>query len=305
MKTYPVVKIPDLISGTRPIIIRHRETVSHPKIPKTRLSQLPIYLGYIGWGAIILSIFIFAIGVVTSERLLRVSPICLCLGIAVLNTKDLLPSAKNRSRLGVQIVEKIQTIPPNWQTIVQGKIMLYEPEISTAQIGVSEKYFQKYLQKYFQDILHPSYQFKINDEYAYSSDFTLILPNGISIDLEIDEPYNGLNNQPHHCTDDGKDDRRDEFFIRGNWIVIRLSEFQVCAYPDECCYFIARTIEQIAQQNIVALDRFTGVGDLPTDSRWTSQESRQMAKDKYRVRYLAKYNVYGSRQEVQPILKRS
>ena len=305
MKTYPVVKIPDLISGTRPIIIRHRETVSHPKIPKTRLSQLPIYLGYIGWGAIILSIFIFAIGVVTSERLLRVSPICLCLGIAVLNTKDLLPSAKNRSRLGVQIVEKIQTIPPNWQTIVQGKIMLYEPEISTAQIGVSEKYFQKYLQKYFQDILHPSYQFKINDEYAYSSDFTLILPNGISIDLEIDEPYNGLNNQPHHCTDDGKDDRRDEFFIRGNWIVIRLSEFQVCAYPDECCYFIARTIEQIAQQNIVALDRFTRVGDLPTDSRWTSQESRQMVKDKYRVGYLAKYNVYGFRQEVQPILKRS
>jgi hypothetical protein len=305
MNTYPVVKIPDLISGAKPIIIRHRETVSHPKIPKTRLSQLPIYLGYIGWGTIILSIFMFAIGVVNSERLLRVSPICLCLGIAVLNTKNLLPSAKNRSRLGVQIVEKIQTIPPDWQTIVQGKITPYEPEISTAQIGVSEKYFQKYLQKYFQDILHPSYQFKINDEYAYSSDFTLILPNGISLDLEIDEPYNGLNDRPHHCTDDGKDDRRDEFFIRGNWVVIRLSEFQVCAYPDECCYFIARTIEQIAQQDIVALDRFTGVSSLPTDSRWTSQESRQMAKDKYRVGYLAKYNVYGSRQEVQPILKRS
>lgn len=305
MHTYPVVKIPDLIAAAKPKIIRHRETVVRPTSLKTRPSQLPIYVEYVGWGLIILSIFIFAISVVNSDKLLRVSPICLCLGIAMLNARDLIPSGKNKSRQGVRIIENIQTIPPDWQTIFQGKIMPYESEKSTAQIGVSEKYFQKYLQKYFQDILHPSYRFKINDEYAYSSDFTLILPNGISIVLEIDEPYNGLNNQPHHCTDDGKDDRRDEFFMRGNWVVIRLSEFQICAYPDECCYFIARTIDRIAQQNIVALDRFTGVSDLPTDSRWTSQASRQMAKDKYRVGYLAKYNVYGSRQEVQPILKRS
>lgn len=305
MNTYPVVKIPDLIAEAKPKIIRHRETVVRPPRLKNRSSWLPIYFECVGWGAIILSIFIFAIGVVTSDRLLRVSPICLCLGIAVLNTKALLASGKNRSRLGVQIIEKIQTIPPDWQTIVHEKIMPYEPEISTAQIGVSEKYFQNYLQKYFQDILHPSYQFKINDEYAYSSDFTLILPNGISIVLEIDEPYNGLNDRPHHCTDDGKDERRDEFFLKGNWVVIRLSEFQVCAHPDECCYFIARTIDRIAQQDIVALDRFTGVGDLPIDPRWTSQASRQMAKDKYRVGYLPKYNVYGSRCEIQPILKRS
>jgi very-short-patch-repair endonuclease len=305
MNTYPVVKIPDLIAGAKPTIIRHRETVFHPKISKTRLSQLPIYLGYVGWGAIILSIFMFAIGVVNSAVLLRMSPICLCLGIAILNAKDLIPSGKSKSMQGVQIIEKIQTIPPDWQTIFQGKIISYELEKSTAQIGVSEKYFQKYLQKYFESILHPSYRFKINDEYAYSSDFTLILPNGISIVLEIDEPYNGLNNQPHHCTDDPKDDRRDEFFTNGNWVVIRLSEFQICAYPDECCYFIARIVNRIAQHNIVVLDRFTGVGDLPPDSRWTSQESCQMAKDKYRVGYLAKYNVYGSRCEVQPILKRA
>jgi very-short-patch-repair endonuclease len=305
MNTYPVVKIPDLIAGAKPIIIRHRETVFHPKIPKTRLSQLPIYLEYVGWGAIILSIFIFAIGVVNSTMLLRMSPICLCLGIAILNAKDLIPSSKGKSIQEVQIIEKIQTIHPDWQTIFQGKIIPYEPEKSTAQVGVSEKYFQKYLQKYFESILHPSYRFKINDEYAYSSDFTLILPNGISIVLEIDEPYNGLNNQPHHCTDDPKDDRRDEFFTNGNWVVIRLSEFQICAYPDECCYFIARIVNRIVQHNIVALDRFTGVGELTPDHRWTSQESRQMAKDKYRVGYLAKYNVYGSKCEVQPILKRS
>ena len=305
MNTYPVVKIPDLIAEAKSKIIRRPETVVRPPRLKNRSSELPIYFEYVGWGAIILSIFIFAIGVVNSDRLLRVSPICLCLGIAALNAKELLPFGENRSRQRVQIIEKIQTIPPDWQTIVHDKIMPYESEKSTAQIGVSEKYFQNYLQKYFKSILHPSYQFKINDEYAYSSDFTLILPNGISIVLEIDEPYNGINNQPHHCTDDGKDDRRDEFFIRGNWVIIRLSEFQICAYPDECCYFIARTIERIAQQDIIALDRFTGVGDLPTDPRWTIQASRQMAKDKYRVGYLAKYNVYGSRQEVQPILKRS
>ena len=305
MNTYPVVKIPNLIADAKPKIIRHRESVVLPISFKNRSSLIPVSIEYIGWGLIILSIFAFAIGVVNSDRLLWVSPICLCLGIALLNAKELLSAAKNKSEPGVRSVANIQTIPPDWQTILQGKIVPYESGPSTAQIGVSEKYFQKYLQKYFQEILHPSYQFKINDEYAYSSDFTLILPNGISIVLEIDEPYNGLNNQPHHCTDDGKDERRDEFFIKGNWVVIRLSEFQICAYPDECCYFIARTLDRIAQHNVVALDRFTGVGYLPTDSRWTTQAARQMATDKYRVGYLAKYHVYASRQEIPPILKQA
>jgi hypothetical protein len=125
------------------------------------------------------------------------------------------------------------------------------------------------------------------------------MPNGISLIIEVDEPYEGKSKRPHHCNDDGKDDRRDEFFIKGNWVVIRFSEFQVCAYPTECCYTIAQVIDSLMQPLQGSLSQnFKGVRDLPSDRRWNTRQATEMARRDYRLEYLEKYGVYkGKRSE--------
>jgi hypothetical protein len=100
--------------------------------------------------------------------------------------------------------------------------------ISTAKRGVAEDRFAKYLDLYFPDLRQPNYSFDIPDTtLAYSADFCLQLPCGLSIDVEIDKPYVGNTKEPHHCSDGGKDDRRNQFFIDDNWLVVRFSERQV------------------------------------------------------------------------------
>jgi very-short-patch-repair endonuclease len=316
--TYPVVKIPALIANAKPQQIEHRSIVVE-KI--NRIAKYPnsiLRSNQIGYGLLFLSTLIFAIAVVRDVYFLPHSLISFCLGIAAINIASLLDSAQTPDP---HIETKsIETIPIDYSSLLAGKVMAYqlpgEERIdgsAKAQKGVSESYFERYLSKYFDNILHPSYEFKIDENYRYSSDFTLILDNGISLIVEIDEPYNGKDNQPHHCIDVDKDDNRDEFFVNGNWIVIRFSEYQVCAYPIECCYVIARTIDSILfpfsprgsangrlrQQRGYANDlnsnlsrQFKGVKDLPVDRRWNTRQATQMAQQDYRLGYLEKYGVY-------------
>jgi hypothetical protein len=302
--TYPVVKIPALIANAKPQQIEHRFVVVE-KI--NRIAKYPnsiLRSNQIGYGLLFLSTLIFAIAVVHDVYFLPHSLISFCLGIAAINIASLLDSAQTPDP---HIETKsIETIPIDYSSLLAGKVMAYqlpgEDQVdgsAKAQKGVSEGYFERYLSKYFGDILHPSYEFKIDENYRYSSDFTLILDNGISLIVEIDEPYNGKDNNPHHCIDVDKDDRRDEFFVNGNWIVIRLSEYQVCAYPIECCYLIARTIDSILFHRGYANDlnsnlsrQFKGVRDLPVDRRWNTRQATQMAQQDYRLGYLKKYGVY-------------
>ena len=294
---YPVIKIPELIATAKPRRIYQ---------PKSPLESAPphlsrsVYLGKHtenwGWLAIVLGIILFGMGVVGAGWLIPYSGILLCLGIATITAQDLPCTNLHQGRFLAtppsNRVNRYITIPPNWEIILMGKLMAYQTAKSSAQVGVSEAYFKKYLKKYFPQSLHPSYQFKINDEYAYSSDFTLILPNKIGLIIEIDEPYNGTDNQPHHCTDDGKDDLRDEFFLEGNWIIIRFSEFQICAYPVECCKVIAQVINHVSHQQIIDLNLFNSPRDLASDPRWNRAQSHQMAAADYRISYLEKYGVY-------------
>jgi very-short-patch-repair endonuclease len=312
---YPVIKIPEPIATAKPRRIyqpksplgtaglrQQQKPFPHP----ARSVCLPRQTENWGWFAIVLGIVLFGVGVVAAGWLIPYSGILLCLGIATVTAQDL--SCTNPFRQGRSVatlqpnrVDRYITIPPNWEVILMDKLMAYETATPSAQVGVSEAYFKKYLKKYFAQILHPSYQFKINDEYAYSSDFTLILPNGIRSIVEIDEPYHGTDDRPHHCTDDGKDDLRDEFFLQGNWMIIRFSEFQICAYPVECCKVIAQTINRVSHQQIIDLALFDSVKDLASDPRWNRARSRKMAAADYRISYLEKYGVYRNKGSKNPM----
>lgn len=297
--TYPVVKIPALIANAKPQQIEHRSVVVEKIDRIAKYPNVILRSNQIGYGLLFLSTLIFAIAVVRDVYFLPHSLISFCLGIAAINIASLLDSAQTPDP---HIETKsIETIPIDYSSLLAGKVMAYqlpgEERIdgsAKAQKGVSESYFERYLSKYFGDILHPSYEFKIDENYRYSSDFTLILDNGISLIVEIDEPYNGKDNNPHHCIDVDKDDRRDEFFINGNWIVIRLSEYQVCAYPIECCYVIARRLDSLDPHSNLSR-QFKGVKDLPVDRRWNTRQATQMAQQDYRLGYLEKYGVYQHR----------
>jgi very-short-patch-repair endonuclease len=307
--TYPVIKVPPLIAKTKPkqLTKQFRQEQSIDTSSQTRSMMLLKYPRIvniflrIGCLFLLATPWIFAISIIYNPQWLIYSLLSCILGLGGINIAGLIaedrilvsiPEPYSISR-SIQTVTKSELMPIDWPSILQDNIMPHGKE-ATAQVGVSEAYFESYLKKYFRGLIYPGYEFKINDTYSYSSDFTMILSNGLKLIIEIDEPYVGKTGSPHHCTDNDKDTNRDLFFLDGNWIVIRFSEFQVCAYPQECCYTIAQTIDRLNHNNDYS-SQFKGIGALPFDRQWTSREAAAMAKKGYRREYLAKYNIYHER----------
>ncbi len=71
--------------------------------------------------------------------------------------------------------------------------------------------------------------------------------SGLRIDIEIDEPYVWTTGEPHHCQ--GQDDARNAFFLRKNWVVLRLTEEQVVRYPLRCGQLLAALVFQFTGQH--------------------------------------------------------
>jgi very-short-patch-repair endonuclease len=292
---YPVIKIPDLIANTKPqrVQVEYTEEVRNPISTKVKQPKSFRLTSSIAYGLLFLGSLIFGFGMVGYVQWIPLSLSSFLLGLAGLNWTNYQKPDRHINSIEsyfTQMVIKTDTIEVNWDDILDGKVMPRGNK-ATAQQGVSESHFYSYLKKYFVYVTYPGYEFKINDFYTYSSDFTIILGNRISIIVEIDEPYDGKTKKPHHCTDNDKDDNRDKFFLDGNWIVIRFSEYQVCAYPRECCYEIAKVIDRLYPSNNF-IEQFYGVSNLPKDSRWNHKQSLAMAKKDYRLKYLTKYNIY-------------
>ena len=163
--------------------------------------------------------------------------------------------------------------------------------ISTAQQGVSEADFGKFLNVYFGELVQQGEELSIpNTEYRYSTDFSLVFQE-LRLDIEIDEPYEGRSKQPHHCCDDPKDTNRNQFFVDANWIVIRFSEQQAVYYPKSCCKVIAKVIEEITGEERY-LARCRDLADLKPQRRWNTAHARQLAKWDYRLKYLKEAGIY-------------
>jgi hypothetical protein len=162
-----------------------------------------------------------------------------------------------------------------------------------AQRGVSEKLFGRYLVKYFPELVFGSVSFEIpGSDYRYSTDFCLGIEEvELWIDVEIDEPYEGRKKQPHHCLDTGKDEKRTQFFLEGNWVVIRFAEEQVVNNPLACCREIAQVLGTLTG-NYQYLTPLLSVKPLEKVKRWTQAEALLMVKRKFRERYLAKTGTY-------------
>ena len=103
---------------------------------------------------------------------------------------------------------------------LQGKI-LQPYRQSDAPTGVSEKAFYQITKRFFPNIVQGIAFHNPKFPHPYSADFVIVHTSGLSLDIEIDEPLVGNTKAPHHCIDQEKDNIRNQFFTKNNWVVIR------------------------------------------------------------------------------------
>jgi very-short-patch-repair endonuclease len=198
-------------------------------------------------------------------------------------------------------LQKKESLPLNDKNqklhrLKQLKLKLYQKVrqpvgVSDAPVGASERKFKAVLEQHF-CCLRVQTQLKFpvtinGKEYAYSTDFAIIFEEiGLSIDVEIDEPYDYKSKKPTHCVDQPNDMIRNQYFIEGNWIVIRFSEAQIVLYPDSCCKTIAKVIRSIT--GLKRFDKqFANIPNLKATPMWTYRQALRMRKARVREGYLS------------------
>jgi hypothetical protein len=296
---YPIVLLPVLIQSHLPNQVTIEKSVlmesrSAPvRSPASRHKYAQGYL--LAFSLALVTIVLRFFNVHTHNGIAVASIMVMALSLVLLgketDDREALLAAKQSTRKlttapQFQTIKATQWEVADWQTILAGQVR--SPiGLSKAQVGASEPEFAKHLQKYFGSILKPSYAFSIpNSEKVYSADFCLVLPSGLSFCIEIDEPYVYKSGEPHHCTDQGKDEQRDNFFLAGNWVTIRFSEKQVVLQPVACCFLIAKTVDRVTGNSQFTSQFKDGTTAPQLDPTWTISESQAMASTNYRDNYL-------------------
>ena len=294
---YPIVLLPVLIQEhfPRQVVVK-KSVLVEPRPVLTRSPALaPRYHhGYflafwLALGALVLRFF----NAHTHNGVAIASVVVMALALVLVGKEmddheAVLVARQRRTALATpqfQAIEVNQWQLANWQTVLTGRVRPHLG-VSTAPVGASEPEFAKYLQQYFKTILKPSYTFSIPDsKLVYSADFCLVLPSGLSFCIEVDEPYVWDTEEPHHCIDQMKDAPRDNFFLTGNWVVMRFSEKQVVLQPVACCFLIAKTIDELNENSQFTSQFKDGTKAPHLDPTWTISEAQAMVNVKYRDSY--------------------
>lgn len=213
--------------------------------------------------------------------------------IDILNDKQTLSKIKYIGYEPINIFA--QTEPLNYPYVVmpsRPKCPIKFPQKGrSGRKGYKEEAFLLYIQKYFKDT------FRIyDDRYVltkanrYEPDFSLLNENNevnIFLDIEIDEPYEGINDinnrkVTHFQLSDVN--RNNEFKNRG-WIVVRFAEIQIHLNPNGCCRFIADVIKSIYPQFTIPQELMS-VKHIEPVQQWTKETALDWSRQKYREKYL-------------------
>lgn len=189
-----------------------------------------------------------------------------------------------------------QSEPLNYPYVIMPKrhsVIKFPRKGRTGRKGYKEEDFKKYIEKYFKiDFQVHDDRFILikNSPKPFEPDFTLIdEKNGINIflDVEIDEPYEGLNDisirKPTHFQQ--ADINRNNAFKNRGWIIIRFAEIQVHQEPHSCCRFIADVLKSINPKYLI-LDSLTNSEKIKPVRQWTKEEAEKWSNEKYREKYL-------------------
>lgn len=141
--------------------------------------------------------------------------------------------------------------------------------------------------------------FPLDCNYAVSGDVCILPPHfdrpyepdiaiieksnkyGIRIDIEIDEPYSGVDKKPIHFIDCG-DEFRDRVFNALGWIVIRFSERQIFRESENCIAFIQHILTLIDNDFQLTVPK----NEPSPEKRWTETEAKTMIVEKSRENLL-------------------
>ncbi len=161
---------------------------------------------------------------------------------------------------------------------------------SIARTGYMAPLFLDHLQKTFEgcglQIVGDCSILPIDNQRPYEPDIAIIPDKypSIRIDVEIDEPYAALTNEPIHYIECG-DDFRDMNLNNLGWIVIRFTEHQVKSNMKGCAAFIAQVLHDV-QPRMSLPANLLSCSVPETEERWREIEAKVMATEKYREKYL-------------------
>jgi Protein of unknown function (DUF559) len=299
---YPIVKYPTKIEQklkdrSKPLVAQV-EVIDgdfgslFPAPPPRKAKSYPQYLL---WGLLGCWAFILA-GVVTKIASLGLIVAAVVASVVAMGFagKQLWADSKivavrtDRSKVISSASEQKQPKVPmiDWSENVREIVL--SNKTSSAQVGVSEKRFLEQMEQHF-----PGYKISFGHVYLpegynhpYSADIEIILPCGLRIQVEVDEPYVGKSREPHHCWDNDKDTKRDRYFTKIGWIIIRFSEKQIVTDPNGCCGAIATLIFQLTR-DVAVRETAKLAKTLKPDPQWTAQQSAMMEKLKTREKYLS------------------
>jgi hypothetical protein len=189
-----------------------------------------------------------------------------------------------------------QTEPFNYPYVIMPKpnsVIKFPRKGRIGRKGFKEEDFKKYIEKYFKEsfqVFDDRFILVKNNPKPFEPDFTLIdEKNNINIflDIEIDEPYEGLNDiskrRPTHYQQ--FDTNRNNAFKNRGWIVIRFAEIQVHQKPNSCCRFIADVLKSINPKYVVPAS-LSNIERLNPIRQWTKEEAENWSLERYREKYL-------------------
>ncbi|MDX2096338.1 MAG: DUF559 domain-containing protein [Leptolyngbyaceae cyanobacterium bins.59] len=202
---------------------------------------------------------------------------------------------QERSLTATSQERSLSALPPNLYWALQ-QTLSNDRNDSQAPRGRSEEKFERYLKKFFPGKIKTGLSFSIPDyPHPYTADFAYVDGDlNLCIDIEIDEPYRYADLSPTHEVGSEKDKKRNQFFLRRGWLVIRFSEEQVIRSPESCCKTIAKTLARVLG-NPDYLKPFQSISDLQPMPQWTMEEATQMALHRSRDRYLGDDRLESSR----------
>lgn len=173
-----------------------------------------------------------------------------------------------------------------------------EENYKNERLGNSELFFQTYLNKYFMgeiiiDKVIELFKYKVYDDYygewmeedsfqrpTYIPDFIFQHnKSNLIIDIEIDEPYTF--DKPIHYLDNEHDSKRNEYFLKNGWVVIRFSEEQVINDPEGCCAEIASLIYYFTSDDSY-LEKLKNVPRVYRHRKWTKWDAKRLMNLNFR-----------------------
>lgn len=160
---------------------------------------------------------------------------------------------------------------------------------SIARKGYMDLNFQSYLQNVLGNqllVISDCSILPAENYRPYEPDIAIIDLNkpSIRIDIEIDEPYSAISNQPIHFIGCG-DDFRDANLNNLGWIVIRFTEYQVVSNMQGCAAVIAQILNAINPNLTICTSLLSHSLPAPV-KRWSNVEATIMASEKIREKYL-------------------